>query len=479
MFEAFLAQKYLLPRRHSKTNLLILLSVGVISLVVCLSLVFLSVTSGLENRWAKHLVGLNAPLRITPTQAYYSSYYYSVDSYASASQYTLKTLDEKAKAELIDPYNPALDPEIPHGIARKKENQDLVKSLYSLLQKKFPTLQFEEYQITGALMKVHLLKKSVDDEVFSSEALQLSQMSYLLSCLTKSPHLPSLIIPPTLDDVDKIWRSIFFDLSELKTFLKEIEIDTIKLFSKKLQLPLSVLPKNRVLPASLGKNQKISIYLDKEEKKEEKLGQLQWSNGAWKYYSKNHEVKSLPLDSYVMLKTSFLKGKVDQTSLLSAQNSSEVFFDACLMLQNENIKNIKIPLTQCHIASFLFHPSDQPNLPSYFAKKIKGQLYLPVRKNKQGILLPKALKESGASIGDVGTLSYSQASLLGTTEQKIPFFVAGFYDPGIFPVGTRFLIVPKSISQIIYGAFATFIPDSTPSNGVYLWPKEDHFKNLN
>ena len=61
------------------------MSVFVISLVVWLVLVFLSITSGIEKNWLSKLTSLHAPIRISPTEEYYQSYYYNIDSISSKS----------------------------------------------------------------------------------------------------------------------------------------------------------------------------------------------------------------------------------------------------------------------------------------------------------------------------------------------------------------------------------------------------------
>ena len=104
MFELTIAFRYLIPRKKSlSTALVSLLSVIVISLVVWLVLVFLSITTGIERNWLQKLTSLHAPLRLTPTDYYYNSYYYHADGVSAASDYTLKTIGEKADAPQSDP----------------------------------------------------------------------------------------------------------------------------------------------------------------------------------------------------------------------------------------------------------------------------------------------------------------------------------------------------------------------------------------
>ncbi len=184
MFEIAVAFKYLIPRKRSlSTALISLMSVLVISLVVWLVLVFLSVTTGIERNWLTKLTSLHAPLRISPTEAYYKSYYYQVDGLAAASHYTLKTIGEKAESALSDPYSPEQDAEIPPNWPKSDESDKLdpVKLAYQEL--KSLGLTFQDYEIGGALLRLNRTGGGV-----------LSQMSYLLSTPEKNPQFQSLIL---------------------------------------------------------------------------------------------------------------------------------------------------------------------------------------------------------------------------------------------------------------------------------------------
>ncbi|MBU6382967.1 MAG: FtsX-like permease family protein [Verrucomicrobia bacterium] len=181
MFELSVAFKYLVPRKKSlSTALISLMSVLVISLVVWLVVVFLSVTTGIEKNWLKKLTTLHAPIRICPTDLYYKSYYYQVDALAAASQYTLKTIGEKAESLNADPYSAEVDAELPASLAGP-ERVDLVKTVFHELDAL--GLPFQDYEIGGALLKIHRGSGSV-----------VSQMSYLLSYPENNPSFPSLIV---------------------------------------------------------------------------------------------------------------------------------------------------------------------------------------------------------------------------------------------------------------------------------------------
>lgn len=203
MFELQIALKYLIPKRKLiSTALISLMSVVVVSLVVWLVLVFLSVTAGIEKTWLNKLTSLYAPLRISPSESYYQSYFYQIDSHASASSYTLKTIGEKAEALKSDPYAASIDMEIPEfwlkaDLDGSKNLVDPVKiALRELesLKSDFPNLRFQDYEISGALLKIDLERQG--------RISHLTQMSYLFSFMDKNPHLASLLLPPSNSDLE-------------------------------------------------------------------------------------------------------------------------------------------------------------------------------------------------------------------------------------------------------------------------------------
>jgi len=170
------------------------MSVAVISLVVWLVLIFLSVTAGIERNWLSKLTSLYAPLRVSPSEKYYRSYFYQIDSLASASNYSMKTIGEKAEAPFSDPYSESTDAEIPFYWSKPdlKDGRliDPVKTAVAEmeeLKKDFPDLVFQDYEISGALLKLELEREG--------RVSSLSQMSYLLSLSEENPHLADLLLP--------------------------------------------------------------------------------------------------------------------------------------------------------------------------------------------------------------------------------------------------------------------------------------------
>jgi lipoprotein-releasing system permease protein len=188
LFEWQIALKYLIPKKRSlSTALISLMSVFVISLVVWLVLVFLSITRGIEKNWVGKLTSLYAPLRISPTEEYYSSYFYQVDALASLSNYTFKTLGEKAIAAASDPYSADLDMEPPsHWPSPQKNGHgeliDPVKMALKELREL--DLPFQDYEIGGALLKLGLRKKK-----------KMSDLSLIsLKCLIFCPCRAKILV---------------------------------------------------------------------------------------------------------------------------------------------------------------------------------------------------------------------------------------------------------------------------------------------
>jgi lipoprotein-releasing system permease protein len=201
LFELSVAKKYLIPRKNQlSASLIALMSVIVISLVVWLILVFLSVTDGMEQNWLQRLTALNAPLRITPTQEYYTSYYYKIDRLSSSSQFSHQSIGEKAISHRADPHDSAFDPEIPLGwpspeCAEDGSLKDPVKLAFRILskvQEEQKDLAFQDYEVSGALLRLRLIRPE------SNTSQQLTQVSYLASFPDRSPYITPLLLESVL-----------------------------------------------------------------------------------------------------------------------------------------------------------------------------------------------------------------------------------------------------------------------------------------
>lgn len=328
MFELSIAKKYLIPRiRQLSISLISLVSIGVISLVVWLILVFFSVTNGLEKNWIDQLVALTSPIRITPTQAYYDSYYYQVDAFSSQTGYSLRGLDEKLLASVSDPYDSGVDHELPYGFPSPHLNSsgeliDPVKKAFTILDDLSGTspLRPSTYEIAFATLKLSLIR---DDEGGGQSFL--NQTSYLTSFERANDRIGRTLV--TIGEGDKL---------NLRNALRRV---------------------------------------DREE---------EYSAQLW-------------------------MGKEGQ------------------------------------------------ELPSH---PILGE----------GILCPKHFHDNGTRIGDCGYLIYSSPTASALQEQQIPVYVAGFYDPGILPIGGKSLIVSSSLCRLI-NASQSQQPDGETA-GIHLWVQD-------
>lgn len=161
MFELSIAFKYLTPRwRQLSVSIISLISILVIALVVWLIVVFFSVTYGLERSWIGKLIALTAPIRITPTEAYYDSYYFQADAISSGSEFNYKTIGEKLASAKSDPYDPDIDEEPPQEWQKPIYNsdgtlKDLVKEAFAAITP-LSGISAKDYEVSVATLHINL-----------------------------------------------------------------------------------------------------------------------------------------------------------------------------------------------------------------------------------------------------------------------------------------------------------------------------------
>jgi lipoprotein-releasing system permease protein len=198
LFELSIALKYLIPKRNQlSVSLIALMSVAVISLVVWLLLVFFSVSSGIERGWLQKLTAVHAPLKITPKETYFSSYYYQVDTVSAGSGYKHKTIGEKRAAPKSDPYDTKRDMELPSHwpeADRKRDGElrDPVKLAVQALGKlkeSVPDLKFQEFEVAGGLLKLEMQRREGGYDVERT----LTQAAYVTALPEQNPKLPTLL----------------------------------------------------------------------------------------------------------------------------------------------------------------------------------------------------------------------------------------------------------------------------------------------
>ncbi len=485
MFEFSIASKYLVPKRKQlSVSLIAFMSVGVISLVVWLVLVFLSVTDGIEQSWTQKLTALNAPLRITPTKEYFSSYYYQVDSISAASNYAQFSIGEKAAAPLSNPYDPQVDVEppphwpLPH-LDEHHQLIDPVKRAFAILEKR--GLSFQDYEIAGALMRLQMVKKH---SLFSSnrggDAQNfLTQVSYVASLAEKSPSLSSLLLDPSLEDINHLFSLSSYDLSDnlqdspehlqiaskeklvhrLQELFARFHVDKLRPEERYWRIPLTLLPDSFSCRAIAGlRQEQISHFIipDVLSDFDGFIGLLKKNQHGWEFIS-DAGARYVISDEIPLI----AEGEIElQAHLLTDSFSkmdqlADVRFEVEGTLQGIPLKG-ETSWGGFAIAAVNIHEPVR-------------ELPLVATDLANGVFLPKSFQEGGVKIGDTGYLSYAAATASSLQEQRLPILVSGFYDPGIISIGNKCILAKPELVRILNSANHSFQIDRAFANGIQVW----------
>lgn len=491
VFELSVALRYLIPRKKQlSVSLIALLSVTVISLVVWLVLVFLSVTEGIERNWLKKLTVLNAPLRITPTESYYSSYYYQVDEISSNSEYASKNIAEKIKAQITDPYDLDTDGELPAhfsppDLGSDGALKDPVKGLFaalSTLKQTRSDLTYQDFELSGALMRLQLLRQS---NGFNGEANQgyLTQVSYIASLPDQCPDLSSLLLPPTEKDLNHLFylASHSTDLSRqdspmltlkadkttvqkrIRELLGNVKIEQLKPRHTLWQIPIALFPENQVFEGKAHfRNDKlcrIDIPVEKQKNLSPENQVKIWKNGTDLILEDR-----LGHTQKISLYTPLLAEGAIYLNVESI-NADSLLLKVKTSLQGVSLKG-EVGLDGLEIVKADFSSATGSGAPWIG----HNNTALSVNSEKEaGILIAKSYLDSGVMIGDRGYLSYSSTTSSALQEHRLPIFVMGFYDPGIFSVGNKCILAPPLVTQTINASSSSFNLDKTQSNGILVW----------
>ncbi|NGX47571.1 MAG: Lipoprotein-releasing system transmembrane protein LolE [Chlamydiae bacterium] len=468
MFELSFIKKYLTPRRAQlSVSLIALLSVFVITLIVWLVVVFLSVTEGIERNWIQKLTALNAPLRLQPTSEYFSSYYYNVDRYSASSHYISKTLGQKARTLLSDPYDPEFDESLPPSVISADRNaqgklRDPVKETVTALQELeegFPGLAFQDIEMSGALLRLNLVRQENGGLNPAEVQSQLTSVSYLTSFPEKNPFLCELLLPPTEEDLNHLLFLANRNQDEKKkeALATHAHIEKLKTRSDLWRIPIDLLPEKIPFAAQAYEHKgQISHLLLPTEAKD--FNATVERRGDCLYY------KDMPLDKEIPV---FSHGEME----FSVQASDETSFLIDAKLQNHPLSG-KVTLEGLQVTKASFEtkfekpPSKAPLWP-FFSKG--NNPVLPHTEKETGILIAKNFRENGVRIGDTGYLAYSSPSISGAKEIQIPIYIAGFYDPGIMAVGNKCILVPPHVTQEVNASESAFTLEKSESNQFYVW----------
>jgi len=512
-FELTVALKYLVPRwKQLSVSIISLISILVISLVVWLVVLFLSVTEGIEKKWVDELVALNAPVRMAPTEAYYRSYYHQIDSLSYDSNYTSKTIGEKLAASSTDPYDPSFDMELlydfpppdrhPDGRLKDpvKEGYEAVRSL------QYKGISPREYEVNFGNLRLQLLR-----EGHSSEDLQqtfLTQVSYIASHDQQNRRVAAMISPLEAADYnnllftlaqintpaeEEMYEPLHFPLdstpdqfrSNLKSFFENIQLDALITKEEGFELTPALFPLDGNLEG-VGLVRYGQIYKVFLPQSTQELPSLNERLAAYGYTTTPihllFEEEQMHLSSEEGYLTSqgmqilldqaiSFKPQLVEKSLNTAGSLDEIRFKIEGKVQNVPIsgetyyKHLEIgavtPKQNSTDDTLWIQPctSKDSTVP---CDQILGD----------GILVAKHFKNSDVRLGDRGYLSYYSQAGSSMQEQRVPVYVAGFYDPGVMPIGNKLLFVDPKVSALLRGNMT--VADQMLGNGINIW-----LENLN
>lgn len=491
MFELSIAWKYLLPRRRQlSVSIISLVSIVVIALVVCLVILFFSITNGMERHWVSKLIAVTSPIRLTPTPAYYRSYYYQVDSISAEAGYAQRSIGQKLKANISDSYDPAVDEEVPSTWPPADRHadgslRDLAKEAHQALlsvQNQFPDLRISDYETAFGTIRLRMTRppsSTGETQTFISQAVlfgsldphheELSQallplrpvdvahLLYLTSVGTptsqeENPEQPKLL-PPHL------FRE------RLHHFFENVTLTELKSSEQGWSLPRKILPSGASFKGVALKKEgrTTQIVLPAQLSQLASLQEGLNTQGTFVPVTLNVtpqgilvEGSLLPEETPLLLAphTTFQAALV-KNSLETARHLKDLLFEATLFLQGVELHG-NVRYEGLTVAAFEVPKTFEtaPRISPLWIHRTRNGLSLPTDPSYgEGIVLPKTFQEGGLRIGDQGFASYQAPSLNAIQEQRIPLFVAGFYDPGVIPTGGKYVLVNQALTSLIRSAY--------------------------
>lgn len=423
LFELSFIKKYLTPsRKQLSVSLIALLSIGVITLVVWLVVLFLSVTEGIERNWLQKLTALNAPIRLQPTPEYFQSYYYTVDKYSADSNYMSKTLGQKAHALLSDPYNPEMDESLPKWVAQPDRDQsgqlkDPVKGVMEILQElngSYKGFAFQDIESSGALLRLNLIRQDPSAlEPYEMQS-QLTNVSYLATFPEKNPSLKELLLPPSEEDLNHLLLLGKHAEPQVASALKNAWISQLKTKKDFWQLPFELLPEKESFEAVAYSYQDSISHLILPVAGAEKASMTLERRGNRLFY-KAQNASEIPLDPETPL---FIHGSMEfEVEELEGLEGGKV---RAQLQQKSLIGSVSLEGLEVVKASLRAHFKEAPKTIPPWPYSHEGKLFLPESGEKSGIVLSKHFRDHGVHLGDSGYLAYSSTGFSGTKEIHLP-----------------------------------------------------------
>lgn len=512
MYELSVACKYLLPRwRQLSVSVISVISVAVIALVVWLIVVFFSVTNGLEKFWVSKFVTLTAPVRLTPTDAYYKSYYYQVDSISDASDYQPKSIGQKLVAVATNPYDHSIDMEVPSSwpvpdVDADGQLKDIVKRTYAIIQN-IPQVKPSHFETTFGNIRLRLVRgaqhRARNFRGEEGDQAFLAQATLIGSFESDSPQIDRALMPLTPADATNLLAMTGMAATNMQTDAADAlhPLDPEALRTRVTQLfehleikQLTPVPEGWAIPRHLlpttGAWQAVAVLRGARVTQlmvpQNKEGLTALLNG---YKNAGHDVHAVqvewtgqeaavklsesnilalsPSAPVVLTRGAMLQAQFVKPSVNRAASVEDLLFDISANIQGSVLAGV-VPLGGLDIGAFKLLQSNVANSgpgPSWVYRDSPSSHRIPYDSVVgDGVLLPKSFQDAGILAGDRGYVSYYTPTPSSVQEQRVPIFVAGFYDPGMIPMGGKLIFVNQKLTSMIRAAYGQ--QDKDAGNGI-------------
>ncbi|MBI3236687.1 MAG: ABC transporter permease, partial [Chlamydiales bacterium] len=324
----------------------------------------------------------------------------------------------------------------------------------------------------------------------------LTQACYVASFPDRSPYVRNLLLPVRAADInhlyfmsgissegsledepERVYRSSATTTqTKLKTLLEHATVTRLKTVGPYWKIPSELFPSQGTFQARAQiKNGVVSrLFLDSKKGGVDLIeGTLLFENKT-PFFLPFQGTERLPLHGTTPL---FVEEPLtlQGTSIPSSLHSEKIRFAVQTQLQGTPLQG-EIPFEGLEITEAAiqntFKTQELATAPwiSYISQEEKS--HLPITPEKQvGVLLAKNFQDLGVLIGDKGYLSYGSATASAIQEQRLAIYVAGFYDPGVLPIGAKCILAPSEIAHIIHSGSNSFHLDPTQASGIQVWFK--------
>lgn len=492
MYELTVALKYLLPRRRQlSVSLISVVATLIISLVIWVVLVFLSVSRGLEANWIQKLVALSSPIRLTPKQAYFDSYYYQVDRFSQESDFHPKSIKQKLLTGDEDPYDIDSDIELPSYIQKPEKWRNIIAETFDVFSQ--TPLKASDYEIALSTLK---LNHQSAEMFFPQEQRRgtINQYIYTDSFDAKNPFLDMMVPSFQSRDYHDLLTSLIYYQdrysfeSGLGAFFKKYQIDELQTDSAGWQVPLEIFEKKDQAIFSYGifskgrlnhiivpskKSSKNFLHLYETNPNYQCIsGYIQYEEGLHWVDEKQENFRHLSSEDIIYLEgNQSFQVKGVASDLESIYFPSQLLFEVQFTIQGFQF-DLTVPFRELTISKVSLQPGAEECSNSIWFDTYTNKTCskLPYTDAGHGVLLPHFFREKGVHLADIGELEYQAVTPSGVQNQSIPIYVAGFYDPGIVPISV--VLAEQSLVHTVRSAINAL--EDPQGNGIRLWTQDFH-----